>query len=286
MFNAELGSSIQVQLKNIALYRAEEEVEYHQVTSPFSRIYYIERGAGKVVMGNKTIALEPGYLYLIPSYTLCSYVFSKDMVQYYIHLSTSLHEGLNVFDVYQNKLKLKCQEEDIAKFKFLLESHPDNHLPAEDPKVYQNRQWMHKEVRYTDIAHYLNTRGILLQLLANFLYSETNKDGTHIQWKSNLKPILSHIQKNIHDNLSIEELADLVCLSKDHFARVFKAQLGITPVAYIVKRRIEKAQYLLLTCNLTQEEIMERTGFKSLSYFSKVFKKNVGVSPGTYRNSV
>jgi two-component system response regulator YesN len=66
---------------------------------------------------------------------------------------------------------------------------------------------------------------------------------------------------------------------------VFKQETGLSITAYVIKKRIEKAKQLLIERVLTLPEVAERVGFSDYNYFSRVFKKEVGVSPINYRKS-
>jgi AraC-like DNA-binding protein len=71
--------------------------------------------------------------------------------------------------------------------------------------------------------------------------------------------------------------------SYDHLARVFKIAYGITPVQYLNSRRVERAKHLLVTTQLTIAEIANRLGFEDVSYFSRLFRRWCGETPGEYR---
>ena len=73
-------------------------------------------------------------------------------------------------------------------------------------------------------------------------------------------------------------------LSKFHFARCFEATYSETPIRYLTRRRIERAQDLLRAANLTVTEICMLVGFASLGSFSSRFAQLVGESPAAYRD--
>ena len=98
-----------------------------------------------------------------------------------------------------------------------------------------------------------------------------------------LRKILNFIELNLHREIRIEELAQVACYSTDHFTRQFKKTTGKLPLEYINRRRIEKAQILLLTTSFTQKEISEKTGFNSLQYYNTIFKQFSGATPAYYR---
>jgi len=72
-------------------------------------------------------------------------------------------------------------------------------------------------------------------------------------------------------------------MSKYHFARSFEATYGETPIRHLTRRRIERAQDLLRSANLTITEICMLVGFSSLGSFSGRFRELVGESPSAYR---
>jgi transcriptional regulator GlxA family with amidase domain len=78
--------------------------------------------------------------------------------------------------------------------------------------------------------------------------------------------------------VSLEELASVACMSKYHFLRLFRATYGITPMEYVSRRRIERAQDLLRATNLTVTEVCFAVGFSSLGSFSSRFRALVGES--------
>jgi AraC-like DNA-binding protein len=84
--------------------------------------------------------------------------------------------------------------------------------------------------------------------------------------------------------LDLDALAEAAKVSKYHFARSFRSAYGETPMRYVVRRRIERAQDLLRSANLTVTEICMLVGFSSLGSFSSRFRELVGESPTQYRN--
>ena len=81
----------------------------------------------------------------------------------------------------------------------------------------------------------------------------------------------------------MEELARMCCLSAGRFRRVFSECLGMTPVEYRNKLRIQKAVTLIKTGTYTVGEVAEAVGISDIKYFSKLFKRYAGVSPSTVK---
>ena len=85
------------------------------------------------------------------------------------------------------------------------------------------------------------------------------------------------------ESLSIQEIADEVCLSATHFSRIFKENTGETVWDYLTALRIKKACQLLASTDKKIYEIAEQTGYSSPQYFSQVFFKQLGMKPLDYR---
>jgi transcriptional regulator GlxA family with amidase domain len=84
--------------------------------------------------------------------------------------------------------------------------------------------------------------------------------------------------------LALDVLAAAANVSKYHFARAFADTYGETPMRYLTRRRIERAQDLLRTANLTVTEVCMMVGFSSLGSFSTRFHELVGETPTQYRD--
>ena len=86
------------------------------------------------------------------------------------------------------------------------------------------------------------------------------------------------------DDLDLDVLAAEAAMSKFHFARSFVRTYGETPMRYLTRRRIERAQDLLRAANLTVTEVCMMVGFSSLGSFSSRFRELVGETPTQYRD--
>lgn len=99
----------------------------------------------------------------------------------------------------------------------------------------------------------------------------------------NIAKTASYIENHFSEELSIAALADLVHYSERHFARLFKETYNMTPVDYILSLRIKHACTLLSDTDLPISEISLQSGYSDNNYFSRVFKKKIGVTPSQYR---
>ena len=90
--------------------------------------------------------------------------------------------------------------------------------------------------------------------------------------------------RRFDEALDLDAMAGAAQLSRYHFARCFAETYGEPPMRYLTRRRIERAQDLLRSANLTITEVCMLVGFSSLGSFSSRFRELVGESPTEYRN--
>ncbi|MBU8880156.1 response regulator [Bacillus sp. FJAT-29790] len=104
--------------------------------------------------------------------------------------------------------------------------------------------------------------------------------------KNNMQEIEEYLQKNYQQEISLQEIADRFFLSREYISRKFKLEFQETLTDYLTKIRIEKAKQLLETPYLKIYEIAYHVGYQNEKYFSKVFKKLIGLTPNEYRSSI
>ena len=98
-----------------------------------------------------------------------------------------------------------------------------------------------------------------------------------------VKKAILYIRDHMSESINIEDIAEMLYVSKNYFIRIFKKETGTTPVNFIIQRKIERAQLLLITESQPIKEIALSVGFEDFSYFNRVFKKVTGITPNEYR---
>lgn len=96
--------------------------------------------------------------------------------------------------------------------------------------------------------------------------------------------VIQYINTNFRENITLDELSDIVHLDKCYLIRIFKRQTGLSPMEYLQNHRLEYAEHLLLNINMSISEIAFSCGYNSPSFFSMQFKRKFLVPPKTYRN--
>jgi len=101
----------------------------------------------------------------------------------------------------------------------------------------------------------------------------------------NIQRAICFIEKNLTNELDLEQIAREACTSKFHFCRQFKRHIGMSPVHFVIAVRIRRAMALLRRKDLPVSVIAFLVGFNDLSEFDKQFKKITGLTPSTFRKS-
>jgi AraC-like DNA-binding protein len=94
-----------------------------------------------------------------------------------------------------------------------------------------------------------------------------------------------YIDLHFKEALTLEQLAEEGHMNKFYLSHAFKREYGVSPINYMISRRIEESKYLLAETDLSLSQIAQLLGFSSLSYFSQVFHRSQEISPKEYRQS-
>lgn len=94
-----------------------------------------------------------------------------------------------------------------------------------------------------------------------------------------------YIDAHYKEQLSLDVLAEQAHVNKYYLAHAFKREYGVSPVQYLLRRRIEESQYLLRETDMSLSQIARVLGFSSASYFSQSFGRAVDMTPMEYRKS-
>ena len=119
----------------------------------------------------------------------------------------------------------------------------------------------------------------LIDLLSHILF----ESAIEVDYDKFINAAIGYIDENLHRPITIEELCRELYISKNLLYKKFRAFFDCTVNEYITDKRIERARMLLDTTGDSSRYIAESCGFDNYSYFSKLFKRKIGVSPRKYR---
>lgn len=268
---------------NVGLAVHNADWNWKNVNSPFTRLYYVTEGSAQIELPDGIYTLSPKHMYFIPAFTIHTNICKSNFVHYYLHIYEDHYSDNDWLDHWKFPVEIEATDLDLALFKRLCEINPHMTLQKSDPTTYDNNPTLMQNLiknRQRAFCDKVESRGIVFQLLSRFFKQGQSK----IEMKDNrIAKTVLYIRKHLNEAIELEKLAEISCLSKDHFIRLFKKELGTTPLQYINQKKIEKAQLLLITEELAVKEIAFQLAFDDYSYFNRLFKKTTGVTPQEYR---
>lgn len=268
---------------NVGLAIHNADWNWKNVNSPFTRLYYVTEGSAQIELPDGIYTLSPKHMYFIPAFTIHTNICKSNFVHYYLHIYEDHYSDNDWLDHWKFPVEIEATDLDLALFKRLCEINPHMTLQKSDPTTYDNNPTLMQNLiknRQRAFCDKVESRGIVFQLLSRFFKQGQSK----IEMEDNrIAKTVLYIRKHLNEAIELEKLAEISCLSKDHFIRLFKKELGTTPLQYINQKKIEKAQLLLITEELAVKEIAFQLAFDDYSYFNRLFKKTTGVTPQEYR---
>ena len=268
---------------NVGLAIHDADWNWKNVSSPFTRLYYVTEGTAQLILPTGVQELKSNHLYLIPSFIKHSYRCDAYFCHYYIHIYEDINSGSGLLEDWSFPVEIASNTMDLKLFIRLCEINPSMKLESSNPASYDNNYTLIQNIiknKQRTFCDKVESRGIIYQLLSRFLKNVKPKIEVR---DDRVQKALSFIRKNIYIPISVETLADLSFLSKDHFIRLFKKEIGTTPLQYINQKKIEKAQLILITDDIPIKDIAYMLAFDDHSYFNRLFKKTTGMTPQEYK---
>lgn len=285
----KLLDRIDITILNAELYSVGTSWNYKNVNNPYSRIYFIMDGSAQLTMHNKKYDLTPGFLYLIPCFTTVNMFCSKWFQQYYIHFTSRLQTDIDILSILKCNYQANAKENGIDKriFDRILELNPGRELfdyDANKPIYKRVTERAFELDKLKSISDILKCNAFMRLLLSAF-FKDCNQSQISytINGLTRFQNVIEYIHQNINSPITLKEIADIASLNPTYFSNLFSKLMGISPIQYINRRRIERSQLLLLSSNESLENIAMQVGFDDVFYFSRLFKKITSTSPSVYR---
>jgi AraC-like DNA-binding protein len=227
---------------------------------PFTRLYFVDRGQGKVIYDGRAVLLRPGHYYLFPSDRPIQHTPSPGLGQYYLHFIAYVQGTLPLFDV--------------------VRWHPEQKVS--DPAEARGRMEVLLAAPLS-ISDTLEQEAILRWIVAGFVREYRDTLQGQVDRVGRFGPVLEYMHQHLSSSISIGTLARLASLHPNYFSNSFTASLGVSPTEYMLRKRIERAQLLLWGTGDSIKEVASRVGYENTAYFCRLFKRRTGMTPSTYR---
>lgn len=224
---------------------------HNDLAAPYWRFYWNDRIGGSVIVHGRKTRLSPKRFYIVPPDTNFDSRLDRPVTHFYIHFT--------------------------SRIRYLASSKNLHSFPANDfllQKIAALRASRPPSTRLSLIANLL--AGAALDALPESGFLQAKED-------TRIKRALDRLDDNWASPISNAALAREASMNVNAFIRLFSQQVGESPQAYLIARRIEGACIELIYTEKTIEDIAESCGFCNRYHFSNMFKKNRGTSPAKYR---
>jgi len=107
----------------------------------------------------------------------------------------------------------------------------------------------------------------------------------HYRNTEGIKRAIELVESTLDQHVKLQQLADAAAMSTYHFARTFKATTGVTPMRFVLERRMDRARDMLRSCGTPLAQVALDCGFSSQAHFTTAFKEATGVTPAVWRRN-
>lgn len=209
-------------------------------------LHYVVSGYGQLTRDGQTYKVGPGQIFVIPPYVKTYYVADKKNPWSYIWIGFTMDMSLDVF------------------------SQPV--IPCRDAGPIFNEMLTCSDMKNGRSAFLSSCIWRLVALLLE---------------KSKYTP--DYIDEALHcmhseyaSGITIQQIADRLCLNRSYFFTIFKKHVGVSPSEYLINLRLDKAEEMMRVFRQTPLVAATSVGYENLYHFSKAFKKHYGMSPREY----
>lgn len=252
--------------------KARYEVDWHSTlhSHPFTELFYVVRGSGNFIIEGKTYHVMEDDLVIVNA-NVQHTESSKDANPLeYIVLGI---EGLSLL------LEPSQKDEQISEFYSI-----HNYRKSRE-EILHFLDLLVKEVEERSDFYDTVCQNLLNILILNVI--RRSKSNLVISTQKNATKECTYIRNyiDIHyaNPITLDTLANETYLDKFYLVHVFKKQYEISPINYLIEKRIQESMNLIENTNYSISEIASIVGFNSQSYYSQIFKRKTGVTPAEHR---
>ena len=249
---------------------------------------YLSKGEMEFTINNETICLHSGDIILINGLTA--------------HSTSSSDNGqLTEQYLLQFNPSLILENNQLSEYKYLAPFLNESNFGYRILNINES-SWIRNiadliveiatEIKQKDLAYEMSIKACLYKILTNLYRNDVihfsslgsmNKNEALLKKLDNAFKL---VENHYNEDISVETVCRELSLNYHYFCRTFKAATGKTFIQYLNFVRIKNVEKLLLNTDKSIIQIMSETGFSSLNYFNKVFKRYKGVTPSAYRKEI
>lgn len=245
---------------------------------PFTEIFFITSGQGTFQIGDEIVSVKESDLILInPN---CSHtersVSSSNPLEYIVFAINNLAIGTLPSNLTNDDTKDTLNTYKILNFN------------KKKSEILYNLNTLIRELEEKNLNYELACKSILtlflIQVMRNTssdIFITENFEKINIECMK----IKNYIDSHYSENITLDFLSNLTYVNKFHLVHLFTKEMGISPINYLINKRIDESKNLLSTTNYSIRDISSIVGFSNSSYFSQMFKKITGISPKDFRSN-
>ena len=267
----------------VATYRIHPNHPRYQMSShwhPEHEILYVVNGTLHLTLGHNEYEAHAGDMFFIQGGTFHSGVAS-DMCEYHCFVFNldRLIPAEHICHEFTEQLKTQAVS-------------INEHLGKNPEGLYQIYCDLADRLIFNKRGQYeFAVTGLLLQFIGTLIEQDRFTNNTQptehtLKMLSNIRNVLYKIENEYASPLTLEQLAEAANLSPNYFCRFFKKVTSQSPIGYLIAYRVNIAEYMLRTTDISMTDIALACGFTDVSHFIKYFRKNKGVTPKQYRTNI
>jgi AraC-like DNA-binding protein len=238
------------------------------------KVYFPVTGSATLLIQGQEYSLNEDGIYFISGFDIERQRCDAFMEVYWIHF---IPKSLEFLHLLQNVAPFHCWpgEMNFLGERVLTQIGALFSVPRTKKEALES--WRMAALR-------CEVEALLMHLLSNLLEQASKASDVALKRVPHrLKDSIDFMDENFLAMPSLKEVAGRSFLAPNYFHRLFSQIFGVTPMQYMTQRRLDMARELLATTSSTVKEVAFRSGYKNEFHFSRVFKRNIGISPKIFK---
>ncbi|WP_246132180.1 AraC family transcriptional regulator [Paenibacillus hemerocallicola] len=240
---------------------------------PASMFLFMANGRGLLLLDGESHALDNSYVGHAGKGASLEIDHVTELIDYYI-----------VY--YKAVMALPCRQELLELYRSSSSSpflKPYGFSPVNALQLYKQLEQMDRHWQLDDPLEKFHVRAMFHEWVYEVMSQLRRVENAPVVQTDPISRAIRYIESHYAEDFDLRELAELLACSPRQLQRLFKEQVEMGPMEYLIQVRLEQAQRLLTDTGATVKEIAEAVGYVDFYYFSRAFKKQYGVSPMHYR---
>ena len=244
---------------------------------------YVEAGEAQITIESMKFTVRKGEGFFVNSSRLHAVFPDKDYISHTVVFHPSVISSNPESDIYRKYLAPLINSDSFAGLSLTEHTNFHKQLLCYTKAAFES--YIKGDFGFEiDVVNYLSKA--VLCLAYQVINSSKNNYSVPDKTILRIKKMLSYMTQNLSEKIEIEDIAEVARISTTECLRCFNKTVGMPPIQYLKRLRIQKAALLLGSTDDKVIDIALSCGFTDMSYFSRAFKESRGMTPKEYRNSV